>query len=635
MIRSTTQRLLPAMLASVLVALTPVPMLEASNPTGPPVDPPGAEVEFSTTLPAGRWVAEVPVQPFPRPVMIQLVIDGSPEPPSITGSIPVLAMFSGTPSRRSVVGDAVRLEFAPAGVTCQFDLRSTSSDRIDGILRFTGDSPEEMQGVDHAFVMRPVPDLARVAGVERHDAVLQIPGGGRLPISILLANVDGAITAEMDIPAQGVNRIVMFRDTEATTTLAATRPGSIVFRVGMAVPVLLAISPVEGSWEGTFTQGPIELPVAFSRVEGGAVVADFRPQEPKPPFPYEVIEVVMPSPKGHELHGTLTIPRKTDGRGVPGVVLVSGSGPQDRNETVLGHRPFLVLADRLTRAGIACLRFDDRGVGASTGDFATAVTHDFADDAATALAFLADAAGVDPTRCGLAGHSEGGAVVALVAAGQAPTAPEARPAFLVSIAGCGVDGGLVLEDQLPRIYRASSMDEAVIETISRAQKQLIKVVRADPIDEAALLEAIRALHLAQEKLQPEPFTDDIRARLEAAGIAQMTSPWMTTFVRFDPATAWRRVGVPVLAINGTLDTQVAADINLPAIEEAVRLGGGSIEVVRLEGLNHMLQPATTGGPDEYGAIKITMDEAAMGIIANFILEAPAPPAAGVGPEGDA
>ena len=375
--------------------------------------------------------------------------------------------------------------------------------------------------------------------------------------------------------------------------------------------------------------------MAFSRVEGGAVVADFRPQEPKPPFPYEVIEVVVPSPKGHELHGTLTIPRKTDGRGVPGVVLVSGSGPQDRNETVLGHRPFLVLADRLTRAGIACLRFDDRGVGASTGDFATAVTHDFADDAATALAFLADAAGVDPTRCGLAGHSEGGAVVALVAAGQAPTAPEARPAFLVSIAGCGVDGGLVLEDQLPRIYRASSMDEAVIETISRAQKQLIKVVRADPIDEAALLEAIRALHLAQEKLQPEPFTDDIRARLEAAGIAQMTSPWMTTFVRFDPATAWRRVGVPVLAINGTLDTQVAADINLPAIEEAVRLGGGSIEVVRLEGLNHMLQPATTGGPDEYGAIKITMDEAAMGIIANFILEAPAPPAAGVGPEGDA
>jgi pimeloyl-ACP methyl ester carboxylesterase len=403
----------------------------------------------------------------------------------------------------------------------------------------------------------------------------------------------------------------------------------------MPVPVSLAISPVDGSWEGTFTQGPTELPVTFSPAEGPAVVADFRPQEPKPPFPYEVIEVVMPSPRGHELHGTLTIPRETGARGVPGVVLVSGSGPQDRDETVLGHRPFLVLADRLTSAGIACLRFDDRGVGASTGDFASAITHDFADDAATALAFLRKTAGVDEARCGLAGHSEGGAVVALVAAGQASTDPAAKPAFLVSIAGCGVDGGRVLEDQLPRIYRASSVDEAVIETISQAQKRLLTVVRGEPIDETALLEAIRGLHSAQEKLQPEPFTDDIRARLEEAAVAQMTSPWMTNFIRFDPATAWREVEVPVLAINGTLDTQVAADINLPAIEEAVRNGGGSIEVARLAGLNHMLQPAITGGPDEYGAIKTTMDEAAMAIIANFILEAPARRPVGVGPEGDA
>ena len=598
-------------------------------------DPPASEIIAAPTVPAGRWVAEVPIEPFPRPVLIQLEIDGSTEPSSITGSIPVLAMFAGKPSRREVVEDGVRLDFASFGFTCQLDLRARSADRIDGVLRFTGDSPEEMQGVDHPVVMRPVPDLVRIADVERHEAVLQVPGGGRLPFSILLAEVDGAIAAEMDIPAQGVNRIVMFTDAEATATLAATRPGSIVFRVGMAVPVSLAISPAEGSWAGTFTQGPIELPVTFSRVEGSAVVADFRPQDPKAPLPYEVVDVVMPSPKGHELHGTLTRPRGIGDRGVPGVVLVSGSGPQDRDETILGHRPFRVLADRLTRAGIACLRFDDRGVGASTGDFATAITHDFADDAATALAFLSDATGVDPQRCGLAGHSEGGAVVALVAAGEAATAPEAKPAFLVSIAGCGVDGGLVLEDQLPRIYRASGLDEATVESISKVQKELIAVVREAPIDESALLEAIRDLHSAQEKLQAEPFTDDIRATLEAAGMAQMTSPWMTSFIRFDPATAWRQVRVPVLAINGTLDTQVAADINLPAIEAAVRIGGGSVEVVRLEGLNHMLQPATTGGPDEYGAIKTTMDEAAMAIIADFILETPARRSVDGQPRGDA
>ncbi len=624
-----------SVLASVGLAIAFATPVHASPCPAIADDPPIVEAVATPSLPAGRWVAEVPVEPFPRPVLIQLEIDGSTQPSSITASIPILGMFSGTPSRREVVEDAVRLDFSAAGITCQLDLRKAAPGRIDGVLRFKGDAVQEMQGVDHAFVLRAVPDLLRIAEVERHEAVLQLPGGARLPFSILLGKVDGAIVAEMDIPAQGVNRIVMFTDPEATATLAESRPGSIVFRVGMPVPVSLAISPVDGSWEGTFTQGPAELPVTFSRAEGPAVVGDFRPQEPKPPFPYEVVEVVMPSPKGHELHGTLTIPRETGERGVPGVVLVSGSGPQDRDETVLGHRPFLVLADRLTRAGIACLRFDDRGVGKSTGDFAGAVTHDFADDAATALAFLSEATGVDETRCGLAGHSEGGAVIALVGSGQAATAPDAKPAFLVSIAGCGVDGGLVLEDQLPRIYRASSMDEAVIETISRAQKRLVMVVRGEPIDEVALLEAIRGLHSAQEKLQPEPFTDDIRARLEEAAMAQMTSPWMTTFIRFDPATAWRGVEVPVLAINGTLDTQVAADINLPAIEEAVRAGGGSIEIVRLEGLNHMLQPATTGGPDEYGAIKTTMDEAAMAIIADFILEAPARRPASDGPKGDA
>lgn len=596
-------------------------------------DPPRSEV-VSSTLPVGRWVTEVPVPPVPRPVMIQLAIDGSTEPPSITGSVPLLAIFAGKPSRRTVAGEVVSLDFSAAGVTCRLDLRAASSNRIDGVVRFTGDAPDEMKGVDHAFVMRPIPDLAGIADVERHGTVLRLPGGGRLPFSILLGRAEGAIVAEMDIPAQGVNRLLMFTDVERTATLAEARPGSIAFRVGMGIPVELSLSPADDSWEGTFRQGSLELPVTFSRVEGPAVLADFRPQDPKPPLPYEVVEVVMPSPRGHELHGTLTVPRDTGDRGVPGVVLVSGSGPQDRNETILGHRPFLVLADRLTRAGIACLRFDDRGVGASTGDFQTAVTHDFADDAATALAFLVDASGVDAGRCGLLGHSEGGVVVAMVAAGQAATAPDAEPAFLVSIAGCGVDGGTVLEDQLPRIYRASSLDERMIDAVSAAQKRLIAVVREDPIDESTLLEAVRGLHSAQERMQPEPFTDEIRSRLEDAAVAQMTSPWMVNFIRFDPVTAWRRVGVPVLAINGTLDTQVAADINLPAIEKAVRIGGGSVESLRLEGLNHMLQPATTGGPDEYGAIETTMDEAAMAIIADFIHDASGrPPAAR--PEGDA
>ena len=173
-------------------------------------------------------------------------------------------------------------------------------------------------------------------------------------------------------------------------------------------------------------------------------------------------------------------------------------------------------------------------------------------------------------------------------------------------------------DQMSRIYLASGVDEADAARVVELQAKAIELARADETDEVALGDAMVDLQRAQLELTGSEIDDGMEASLRAAGLQLMTTPWMREFIRLDPADAWRRVEVPILAINGTLDLQVSADLNLDAIEAAVEAGGGDLRIVRLEGFNHMLQPTTTGLPTEYGAIETTMDETAMRIMAEFI-----------------
>ncbi|MEC8320368.1 MAG: alpha/beta hydrolase, partial [Planctomycetota bacterium] len=345
-----------------------------------------------------------------------------------------------------------------------------------------------------------------------------------------------------------------------------------------------------------------------------------------PPLPYAEVEAEVATPAGHVLAGTLVIPgTDPDENGFPAVVLVTGSGPQNRDEELLGHRPFLVLADRLARMGIASFRYDDRGVGASTGEFSTATGFDLADDAAAALGYLKRAPGVDCDRCGVVGHSEGGLLAAIVAAGMAPSFPEAAPAFVVSIAGTGVDGGAIMSDQSARILRAAGADEDAIRDVDAAHRALMDAMRNEEVESTVIEPLLAELQDRQLALQGVELDEADLAELRRAGMASMGSPWMRAFIRFDPAVAWRSVRVPVLAVNGTLDLQVWHDLNLPAIERAVRDGGGAVEIVRFEGLNHMLQPTTTGSPDEYAIIDTTMDEAAMESIGSWVLSTPRRP----------
>ena len=366
---------------------------------------------------------------------------------------------------------------------------------------------------------------------------------------------------------------------------------------------------------GTFRQGPAEIPLVLTRTAREAATLE-RPQEPRPPYPYRStdVEFVNADGGGHTMAGTLTLPEGTGP--FPAAVLISGSGPQDRDETLQGHKPFLVLADHLTRSGIAVLRYDDRGVGGSGGAFATATSEDFATDAAAAVRFLRERSDIDPAGIGLIGHSEGGLIAPIVATERDGVA------FLVLLAGPGVPGDRVLLSQGALIARAGGASEADIRHSQDLQRRLFAAIRAGGSDDALQQEVQRLLEEGAATLTPRQRES---AGLTEAGIrqqaAQITTPWFRFFLRHDPAMPLARVTQPVLAINGEKDLQVPSRENLRAIRAALESGGnGDITTRELRGLNHLFQTAVTGAPSEYGAITETFSPDALSVVSSWILE---------------
>ena len=535
-------------------------------------------------------------------------------PPEVMITVPKLGLFDRLADKISIETDSLVFEMAASGVTGRVELQPGPPPR--GVFRFVEGPESVMDLASVGFDLERRPDVRAADGAVRHDGMVTLPAGNTLGITIVLAEIEGSPVAIIDIPSQSVRALQMF-------PTATEVEGATAWRLPIPGSATLALTPEGDTFTGIFTQGPLNLKTSFERAELGKVRVSKRPQNPLPPFPYEVREVVIPTRGGHELGGTLFVPPNSGKAGVPATVLATGSGPQNRDEELMGHKPFLVLADRLARRGVATLRYDDRGVAASSGDFSTATTRDFADDAAAALAFLKTQPDVDPSRCGVAGHSEGGIVAALVGAGMAPGYPKAAPAFVISIAGTGVDGGEVLKEQMKRIMLAAGIGEAGMAAVLENQASVIESARLEPFDETQVMAAIRGLQKAQFELNGLSPEEEAIRQLERQAFQQMTSPWMLEFIRFDPSRAFERIKVPILAINGTLDVQVWHEQNLPAIEAAVKAGGGEVEIAQFEGLNHLLQPTTTGAVEEYAIIDITMDEAPMEKIAEFILRVPA------------
>jgi pimeloyl-ACP methyl ester carboxylesterase len=366
-------------------------------------------------------------------------------------------------------------------------------------------------------------------------------------------------------------------------------------------------SEIAGEWK----QGGQSLPLVFKRIEKAPELR--RPQEPRRPYPYREEEVEVQNRKaGIKLGGTLTWPG--EGGPFPAVFLITGSGAQDRDEALMGHRPFLVLADHLTRAGIAVLRVDDRGVGKSTGDLAKCTVEDFVDDAVAAVEFLKGRREVDARRIGLLGHSEGGTVAPLAAV------REPGIAFIVLLAGVGVPMDQLLVRQAADIARVMGGSEEIIARNGDTQRRIFEIIRGEP-DAAAAERRIRALVAEQVKA----LTDTQRSALglsDAAIEGQIklaTSPWLRHFLGYDPKATLMKVKCPVLAINGEKDLQVAAKVNLGAMREALEAGGNrAVETVEFPNLNHLFQTCQTGAVAEYGQIEETMAPVALETIGKWI-----------------
>ncbi len=354
--------------------------------------------------------------------------------------------------------------------------------------------------------------------------------------------------------------------------------------------------------EGTWTQAGGSLPLALKRVKDTSALQSPRPQEPKPPFPYRSEDLTYENKSaGVTLAATLTVPR---GKGpFPAVVLLTGSGPQNRNEEIMGHKPFLVLADYLTRKGIAVLRADDRGVGKSGGVFAKATTADFAADAQAGVAFLKSRPEVNTRKIGLVGHSEG-AIEAAVAASQDPDV-----AFIVMMAGTAEPGGDIVVQQAQLIAQANGANPERVKEIGKRERAIIAILQSGK-SEPEMKRELRAA-----------LAGTMRESVVGAEISGLTSPWFRYFIGYNPATALRQVKCPVLAIAGSKDLQVPPKQNLDGIRAVLQQAGNrNVETVEFPGLNHLFQHASTGSPREYAEIEETLAPEVLRKVAGWILQ---------------
>lgn len=417
----------------------------------------------------------------------------------------------------------------------------------------------------------------------------------------LEAGTDG-LTGSLDSPDQGATGIPLSAvavDGDRVRLASAAIGAEFVARAVGDREVL----------EGVWRQAGIELPL---RLQRGAVESEVarRVLEPLPAEPpYRIEPVVFTSlDEAVELAGTLTLP---EGKGpFPAVLLVSGSGPQDRDSTLMGHRPFAVLADHLTRLGMAVLRFDDRGVGASTGDLAAATVEDIAADARAGWRWLRARQETDATAVGLIGHSEGALIASMVAAS------EPAVGFLVLLGPPGVPGKAVLDRQGELIARAAGADDETVRRDRARRQEVIAAVLA-AADTPSARRAVREVfdrHAAGLSGSGHGLP---AANLESQAM-HLASPWFRDFLRRDPRPVLARVRCPVLALWGEKDLQVPPEQSRPALEAAFKGEERQLTVRVLPGLNHLLQTADTGSPSEYGRIQETMAAEALELIAGWI-----------------
>jgi len=442
-----------------------------------------------------------------------------------------------------------------------------------------------------------------------------------------LSDIEGSWAGKIKTPAGELQMVLHFTMTDADTIKAtADSPDQGVKdipcgRVTLEDDTLFVDIPmVKGNYRGGFSSDSlisgkwIQLGGIYDLLlkKGAKPVEHKRPQEPKPPYPYREEEVTfMNTVENFSLAGTLTLPQ---GEGpFPAVVMITGSGQQDRDETIFNHKPFKVIADHLTRNGIAVLRYDDRGVGKSKGKTNHATSMTFAYDAEAAVNFLLQHPGIDKKKIGLTGHSEGGLIAPMLASRNA------NIAFIVSLAGPGVRGSDILIRQAKDIMSVSGSSESEIEETLTYNSHLYRMAVAEPDQRKFVKDAMEwyGKELDTKGLSQEERKEKMQQLAQA--LIQVNNPWMRYFIDADPAPFWSGVKCPVLALNGEKDLQVNHEMNLPAIKAAVRKGGNrKVKTVSLPGLNHLFQHAETGAITEYVSIEETFSPAALDLMTTWI-----------------
>ena len=427
--------------------------------------------------------------------------------------------------------------------------------------------------------------------------------GTQLRLVFNVTKTDKDFSSTMDSPDQGAKGIPV-----TNTTFDNSK---IKFEVANA-RIEYNGELKENEIVGTFKQGGQEFPMNLSRKAIEKEVVK-RPQEPTKPYSYYSEDVTFENTKANiSLSGTLTLPKK-DGN-FPVVILITGSGPQNRDEELLGHKPFLVISDYLTKNGIAVLRYDDRGVGQSKGDFKTATSADFATDVESAITFLKTRKEINKKKIGLVGHSEGGLIAPMAASKSKDVS------FIVLLAGTGIQGDKLLLLQQALIAKANGVSETDIKKSIETNSKLFEMVVKSNDNmklKTYLTNSINETLKNDTSAEiPNGMTKDEFVSMQ---VNQISSPWMQYFMKFNPATTLEKVKCPVLAVNGEKDLQVPPKENLTAIKNALTKGGNkNVTTKEFLNLNHLFQECKTGAPGEYSTIEQTFSPTALEEITNWI-----------------
>lgn len=409
-----------------------------------------------------------------------------------------------------------------------------------------------------------------------------------LKVGLSFSDNNGIMESLITIPVQGFEGLMRIQELSSTriTMLIEGIPGNPSFKGELS----------GDSISGTFSQSGQNFPFSLERTDKALSLE--RPQDPIKPYPYKAEEVTFNN-GDITVAGTLTLPE--DQGPFATVVLITGSGPQDRNEELLGHRPFLVIADALTRSGFAVLRTDDRGVGGTGGDLNQASYNDLASDVLAGLEFLKTRPEIDPKRIGLFGHSEGGYIAPIVATQSDDVA------FVIMMAGPSVSGLEVLKLQNKLILKQEGASDEDIEKQLVYLDAFADAFERNAYDEVAALTQVRMSDSFADLPEAERPSPEVQAQMIEAQVSDVATPYFRNFAVFDPQPYLKQLTTPVLAFYGAKDIQVDATQSVEPLQEALEeAGNDDVTIHVFEGLNHLMQPAETGSVSEYGEIEITI-----------------------------